>query len=175
VSQPRPVRISRPNAAVAPSGDERRVSFAVGWVRNQAGEARARRIFGLFLGVLLVIYAAFAGLAAFGAGSGLRAAPVAWGIFTLLAALLALWGFALTFGKTPRSAQRRDADILVRERLGRIRRFPVESAASLRVVEHHTASFLGPLATQVVEIQSRERRRSEYLVGERFFEELAGL
>jgi hypothetical protein len=174
VSQPRPVRISRPVASVPPSGDDQRAAFSVGWVPNRAGEARARRLFGLFTVVLIVIYGAFIGLAALGPSSGVRSAPVAWGIFTLLAVLLGLWGWTLTFGKTPRSAQRREADLLVRERTGRIRRFPVESTRSMRVVQHYSGGVLGPDATEVVELLSRERSRREYLVGEGYFQGLVG-
>jgi len=174
VSDSRPVRISRPAAAVPPSGALQRAAFAEGWVPNRAGELRARRLFVLFAGLLALIYLTFVALASSGTDSGVRSAPVAWGIFTGLAVLLGLWGWTLTYGKTPRSAQRRDADLLVRERLGHVRRFPVEAAASLRVVQHYDAGMLGPQATQVVELLSRERRRREYLVGERFFQELAG-
>jgi hypothetical protein len=174
MSQPRPVRISRAAAAGAPSGEGKRAAFAVGWVQNQAGEARARRLFGLFVVVLLVIYGAFVGLATAGSSSGVRSAPAAWAIFTLLAVLLGLWGWSLTFGKTPRSAQRREGDLLVRERMGRVRRFPVESAFSMRVVQRYHAGVLGPQATEVVELLTRERRSREYLVGERYFQDLAG-
>jgi hypothetical protein len=170
----RPVRISRPSVPAAATGAERSAAFALGWVPNRAGEARARRLFGLFVVVLVAIYASFVVLAAASASSGIRSAPVAWGIFTLLAALLGLWGWTITFGKTPRGAQRRDDDILVRERLGKVRRFPVESTKAPRVVQHYGASALGPEATQVVQILTRERRPREYLVGDRFFEELAG-
>jgi len=128
----------------------------------------------LFLLVLVVIYGVFVALAELGSSSGVRSAPVAWGVFSLLAVLFAVWGWSITFGKTPRSAQRRETDILVRERLGRVRRFPVGSAVTLKVVQHNGGGILGPLPTQVVEIVSREHSRRTYIVGERFFEQLVG-
>jgi hypothetical protein len=171
LSQPRPVRITR-SVGTDPSGEARRAAFAGAWVRNRAAETRAGRLFGLFLVVLVVIYAWFVALAELGNHSGVLSAPVAWGVFSLLALLLAVWGWSITYGHTPKSAQRREGEILVRERLGRIRRFPIESVTTLKVAQHNGASLLGPEPTQFVEILSRERVRRTYLVGERFFEQL---
>jgi hypothetical protein len=172
VSQPRPVRIAR--SASYGKGEARRPGVAGGWVANRAAERRARRLFGLFLLVLVLIYLAFVGLGELGSSSGLRSAPAAWVVFSALAAGLAAWGWFLTLGRTPRSALVREGEILVRERLGRVRRFPVEWAVAPRVVQQYPASFLGPEPTEVVEVAGSDRVRRTYLVGERFFEDLVG-
>jgi hypothetical protein len=44
----------------------------------------------------------------------------------------------------------------------------------MRVVQRYHAGVLGPQATEVVELLTRERRSREYLVGERYFQDLAG-
>ncbi|MCI4360143.1 MAG: hypothetical protein L3J91_00405 [Thermoplasmata archaeon] len=172
MSQPRPVRIAR-SAAVDAPGEARRTAFAGAWVRNRAGELRAGRLFGLFVVVLIAIYAWFVGLALLGSHAGLLTAPAAWGLFTVVAVVLALWGWSITYGRTPKGAQRREGEILVRERMGRIRRFPIESVAGIKIAQHYPASFLGPEPTEFVELLTRERMRRTYLVGERFFEPLA--
>jgi hypothetical protein len=166
------VRISRAPPGDAVIGGDRRASFAGAWVLNRAAEARARRLFGLFLVVLLAIYVLFVGIAE--AGSGVRSAPAAWVLFTVMAGVLAVWGWSITFGLTPRSAQRREGDVLVRERMGRVRRFPAATALTPRIVQHSDAGLLGPEPTEVVELITRERARRTYIVGEKFFEKLSG-
>ncbi len=133
---------------------------------------RAGRVFGLFVVGILTIYFLFIVIAE--TGAGVRAAPTAWIIFTLLAVALAGSGWTITFGRTPRGAQRREGDILVRERIGRVRRFPVEAAAAPKVLQRFDGGILGPQPTEVVEIATRERVYRTYIVGERFFESLAG-
>ena len=171
MSSPRPVRISRRPSAPAAVGDVRSTNGGV-WVGNRAAERRAARLFGLFVLVLIAIYAVFLGLAE--STRGLGTAPIAWGIFSLLAVVLAVWGWTITFGRTPRGAQRRDTEILVRERLGRIRRFPIAAARNARVVQHYASGIVGPDPTEVVEIMAADRSNRTYVVGDRFFEQLSG-
>ena len=171
--EPRAVRISRPSGGGVTDGPARRAAFAGAWTPNRAAEGRAARLFGLFLGMLVVIYVVFLGIAELGTQSGARSAPGAWAVFSLVAVLLAGWGWWITYGRTPRAAQKREGDLLVRERLGRIRRFPLDTAAAPRVVQHYEAGWLGPEPTEFVELVTRERSRCTYLVGERFFEQIA--
>lgn len=165
MSTPRPVRIPRsaPSADVAPPtpGSERR------FVPNTAGSTRAWRLFGMFAGFLVVIYLLFVGLAIASPSGGIRSNVAAWGVFTLVAAGFILVGWSITLGRAPRGAWWRDGEIVVQERLGRMRRFP--QSVPTRVAQRYRIGLLGPEPTEFVELQAADGSPRTYLVAEGFF------
>jgi len=159
---PRAVRIARAPAGSAP----------LAFVPNTAGQARASNLFLGYLVLLLVIFLVFIGLAYTSPSPGPRSDTSAWAVLALLGIGLAIGGWTITLGRAPRGAVVRGEEIAVRERLGRVRRFPVGDAAHLRVVHHYPAGFLSPEATEMVELVAADRSRRTYLVGSGYFDEL---
>jgi hypothetical protein len=164
VAASRAVRIAR---------SSRRSGASTAFIPNHAGERRAWRLFATYLLALAVIYALFLGLALTSPSPGPRDDTAAWASLTLLAAALAGGGWTITLGRAPRGAALVGGDLAVRERWGRVRRFPAGSEAHRRVVHHYPSGILGPDATEMVELVAVDRSRRTYLVGEGYFERLA--
>ncbi len=168
MSSPRPVRIVRvpsrpagaPSARAAAAGDYR---------PNGGGRGRGRRLLLGFLALLAVIYAVFAGLALTAAAPGTRDDPVTWGLFSVVAVALALWGWVLTLGRAPRGAWVGAGHVIVEERAGRVRRFDLTSGDQLVVLQRHAQGLLSPRPTELVELRGPDGRRS-YLIEAGLFE-----
>lgn len=161
MATPRSIRIPRrpvaaPRIAPAP-GDER-------FVPNAAGTARAVRLFVAFLALLLVIYLLFVGLALSTRGASPAGNAIAWGIFSAFAAGFAISGWTITLGRAPRGFWRRSGELAVKERLGRVRRFPANGVP--KVAKRFGAGPLGPEPTIFVELTGTDGAKRTYLVGE---------
>ncbi len=164
MASPRPVRIVRVPARAAtdpihPTRTARDAEFRP----NVGGRARGSRLFAGFLGILVVIYLAFAALALSATTPGARENPVTWGLFTAVAAALAVWGWTLTLGRVPRAARVAAGHLLVEERPGRVRRFDLSAGDRRVVLQHYGEGFLSPRPTELVELRGPEGRRT-YLV-----------
>jgi hypothetical protein len=174
VAASRPVRISRSaaNASERFAGRSAPSGTGARFTENRAGTRRATRLFGMFVGVLLVIYLAFAALTLASPSPGVRSNVATWAVFSGMALVVALWGWLITFGRTPRGAVRRGSEIVVRERLGRPRRIPMDEATQPTVVHRYGRSLFGPEPTEFVEVRTTDQVKRTYLVGEEFFARL---
>ena len=170
MAAPRSVRI--PKRADAPAGPMSSTTDpakeTTRFVVNTAGTARAIRLFWVFGGLLAVVYILFVGLAFASHPAAPGSDPAAWGLFTLLAVLFAVSGWWITLGRTPRGAWIRDDELAVKERLGRVRRFPRTTAP--HVARRYGVSPLGPEPTEFVELTERDGVKRTYLVGKGFFD-----
>jgi hypothetical protein len=129
-------------------------------------------LFGLYGGALVAIYLVFVGLSLSSPIEGVRDNAFAWGYLSVVTVALAIAGWFLTLGRTPTGAVRRPDELVVRERTGRLRRFPGHVLDEPRVVHRYAASFLGPQPTEFIELRTADGARRTYLVGEGFFEGL---
>ena len=161
MAAPRPVRIPRAGSRPAAADDFR---------ANSAGETRAIRLFVLFLVLLGAIFLTFVALAIASPSPGVRSNLDGWAALSIVALALVVGGWVITLGRTPRAVARRDSEVVVRERLGRLRHFALDDVGRARVAYRNPASFLGPEPTEVVEIVSREGGRRTYLLGEDLLE-----
>jgi hypothetical protein len=127
-------------------------------------------LFGLYAGGLVLLYLLFVGLSLSSPVPGVRENVAAWAYLTVVTAVLGATGWVVTLGRTPSGAVLRTGELVVRERTGRLRRFPANVLADPKVVHRYGASFLGPEATEFIELRTSDGTRRTYLVGEGFFE-----
>ncbi len=164
MASPRPVRIVRvPSRSGGGPGPPARAGAPGDYRPNVGGRGRGVRLFAGFLVLLAVIYAAFAALALTASAPGARDDPVTWGLFTLVAVVLALWGWVLTLGRVPRGVWVGAGHLVVEERAGRVRRFDLASGDRLVVLQRHAEGLLSPRPTELVELRGPDGARS-YLV-----------
>jgi hypothetical protein len=136
---------------------------------NSAAERRARRLFTVFVGGVAFTYALFVGLAATSPAPGVRDSAAPYVLFSLLAAALLAIGWQLTLGRTPRAAWIDfDGHLVVKERSGRLRHFPVEPGLDLRIVGTQGASVLGE-PVDVAELRAARGPPRRYVVAREFF------
>ena len=174
MAAPRAVRISRPASGTATEPGHRRGGPATRFQPNRGGTARAWRLFAVYAIALLAIYLLFLALALTSPVEGVRDNALPWLYLSVVTAALAAAGWLLTLGRTPSGAILRSEELVVRERTGRLRRFPAHALSERKVVHRYSPSLLGPQATEFVELRTSDRGRRTYLVGEGFFEDLAG-
>lgn len=161
MAEPRAVRIARakrPESETVPRPGSGR-GFP-----NRGGTLRAQRVFGLYSILLVAIYATFLGIALASPEPGLRENPVAVGLLTVTGVVLALWGYRITLGRTPRALRLEGPDLVIVERGGRRRNFGVAGSVRVRVADRFSAGWLGPEPTELVEIALPEGGQRVYLV-----------
>ncbi len=168
MAPPRTVRIARRDGSATTPGERTASAF----VANTAGSARAGRLLLLFMAALGVIYLAFAGLTIANPLPGVRDNLYAWGAFTLVALLLALWGWSITLARAPVGARKARDGLVVRERGGSVRRFEARALDELHVVQRYPNGLLAPAPTALVELRTPEGGKRTYLVGDGFFEDI---
>jgi hypothetical protein len=134
---------------------------------NGAGSARAFRTFLLFLVALAMIYAVFMGYAVSSSVAGTNSAVE--GVLTASVAVALLVGWWVTLGQAPTLAWVEDGELVVLGRLGRIRRFPIDTLR-VHVMRSNGVGFLGPDPTEFVEVSLPGGLRRTYLVGAHFFD-----
>ena len=164
MSTSRAVRIARPPLAAAPGAVTAGGTGATVFAPNRGGAQRGVRLFVLFVVVALAVYLTFVGLAASSPSSGVRSNPAVYLVLTLVAVLIALVGFFITLGRAPRSIAWRGEYLLVRERLGKLRRFR-RAGLQVSVVYRYTPGFLSVDPTELVTVTDADGRRGNYLVG----------
>jgi hypothetical protein len=162
----RPVRIPRvrtvrPAVPILPGAH---------FVENRAGWIRARRLFLLFGVTLAGLYVGLV-VDAFVVTPGLGSDAVALGIFTLAALGCAAAGASVTIARAPRGVWWTDAEMVVRERFSRPRRYPRDVAS--HVARRHPAGLLAPAPTEIVELVPKTGRPMAYLVDEGLLTESA--
>jgi hypothetical protein len=139
---------------------------------NRGGTARARRVFALFLGGLIAIFAAFLLSLATAPGGG--AALTTLLPLAVVAVPMAALGALLTLGRAPRDAWVHGSTLLVREWTGRVRAYSFEDGLRIRPLERHAAGFLAPAPTELDEIVTATGLRRAYLVQDGFFDFVSG-
>ena len=169
----RAVRIRRDNDA--PSGGEtpaRTGNPSAGAVsgprvQNSAGSSRAFRMFLFFLVGLAVIYGLFMGFAVTSAAPGTNDAIE--GVLTASVAVALVVGWWVTLGQAPTAAYIDGHHLVVRDRIGRSRRFPVDGLR-VSLLRSNASGFLGPEPTEFVEVSVPRGPHHTYLVGSHFFD-----
>ena len=169
MSTSRAVRIARPSLTTAPGGASAVGTGGTSFAPNRGGAQRGVRLFLLFVVVALVVYLMFVGLAASSPTSGVRDNPAVYVVLSLVAVVIALVGFFITLGRAPRAVAWRGEHLLVRERLGKLRRFR-RAGLQISVVYRYTPGFLSADPTELVTVTDADGRRGHYLVGRGFLD-----
>jgi hypothetical protein len=142
---------------------------------NRAGFRRARRLLVLYLIGLLIGYATVSSLIASSPYAAVRDDWVLYVFLSVLAAVSAIAGYILTVGRAPWAVYVDGRDLVVRERFGRVRRFPIDAGLEVRYTQSSGPSFLSPEPTDTVQIRSRRGRVREYVVEKGRFDDLPQL
>jgi hypothetical protein len=187
-TNPRAVRIARkpspdPDGAVAPAAPSApalgaRDEFGdllLPKHGNRAGLRRARRLLLLYLAGLLVGYGAIVALLASSPYEGVRTNTILYLFLSVLAAGSACAGYLLTVGRAPWAVYVDSADLVVRERFGRVRRFPIDDSLRVRFTQTSGPSFLSPEATETVRISTKKIPAHEYVVERGWFDAMPQL
>jgi hypothetical protein len=180
MADPRPVRIVRSAAprstrSADPEEATRRYwdSEAGGteaYEANRAGTSRALRVFALFGVGLVVILSLFAGLAATSPDPGISDSATVYGLLALTTVVLAGLGLVITILRAPQGAAFGSDGVLVTDRLGRRRRWPVGGQLKTRVLQSYPPSLFGSEPTELIELSDRDGHHAAYLVGRGFFD-----
>jgi hypothetical protein len=134
---------------------------------NRAGGQRAFRTFLVFVVGLAAIYALF--LAYDVAVAPAATEATVSGFLTVSVVLALAVGWWVTLGQTPTVAWVERGELVVRERTGRLRRFPTDDLR-IHVLRPNGSGLLGPEPTEFVELSVPGGPRRTYLVGARFFD-----
>ncbi|MCI4325665.1 MAG: hypothetical protein L3K00_07305 [Thermoplasmata archaeon] len=180
MADPRPVRIARRAAPGRRSSDDdgdRRFwdSEAGGsgtFEGNEAGTGRGVRLFAVFGIALLAIYLVFLGLAATSPSPGVSGNWTVYALLTVLTLGLGAVGAAVTLLRAPSGVSFAPEFLIVSERLGRRRRWPLPPQLRLHVLQRYPRGLFGGEATELVELSDGKGQRSAYLVGRGFFDRL---
>ncbi|HEV2520626.1 MAG TPA: hypothetical protein VGX00_08470 [Thermoplasmata archaeon] len=141
---------------------------------NRSGTQRAVRTFVTFLVGLLAIYGLFLGSFLTAPEIGVRSNPVEYLAFTAVLGALVLFGFAVTVGRAPRDLRATATELWVRERSGRLHRFPSDAALSLVVLKRYPSGLLSSEGTEIVRVSHPEASPRTYLVETGFFPPVPG-
>jgi hypothetical protein len=180
MGDPRPVRIPRrpADAARPPVEDNDRrfwdgeVGGPRGYVANVAGTARALRMFGLFAVALLAILTVFLIEAATSPSPGLADSAEVYGLLAGFTILLAVVGAGITVLRAPRGAAFGTDSLLVTDRFGRRRRWPLPPKLRTHVLQRYGGGILMGEPTELIELSDGDGHRANYLVGRGFFDRL---
>ena len=152
----------------APESDPPAQTWPVGRrVPNSAGTSRASRTFIFFLVALAAIYAVFLSYAVTSSTTG--AGSAVEGILTVSVVVALAVGWVVTLGQTPTMAWVEYGELVVRERTGRMRRFPMDNLR-VHVLRSNGSGFLGPSPTEYVEVAASGAPGRTYLVAAHFFD-----
>ena len=185
MAAPRPVRIARrrgdapPPTAPSPSDPGRTspdasAGPAFGYERNRGGTARAVRLYLVFAAGLVGILVLFVGLAASSPSPGVSHSTLVYAWLVGLTVALAAGGALITILRAPRGARFGPEGVVVTDRLGRTRRWPTAPQLNTRVVQRYSPGWLGPDATELVELSDGTGHRAQYLVARGFFDRADG-
>jgi hypothetical protein len=180
MADPRPVRIPRRarrgRGRSDDDGDRRFWDAEAGgtgrFESNAAGTGRGLRLFAMFGFALLAIYLLFLGLTATSPSPGIRSNLDVYAILTLLTLALGAVGAAVTLLRAPSGVAFADDAVIVSERLGRRRRWPLPPQLRLHILQRYPRGLFGGEPTELVELSDGKGHRSAYLVGRGFFDRL---
>ncbi|MFZ0830905.1 MAG: hypothetical protein WCB18_08690 [Thermoplasmata archaeon] len=169
----RAVRIRRDTdgsiAVETPTGTAQAVASRAAGQRftNSAGSTRALRTFLMFLIALAAIYAVFMEFAVTSAATGANTTVEA--VLTAAVAIALIFGWWVTLGQAPTVAYVQGDKLVVHERTGHHRRFPLEGLR-VTLLRSNSRGLLGPDATEFVELSIAGGVHHTYLVGTHFFD-----
>jgi hypothetical protein len=180
MSDPRPVRIARRASPPRRSSDEDRdrrfwdteAGGSGSFEANEAGTGRGVRLFSVFGVALLAIYIVFLALAATSPSPGVSANPTVYALLTVLTLGLGAVGAAVTLLRAPTGVSFAPDFLIVSERLGTRRRWPVPPQLRLHVLQRYPRGLFGGEPTELIELSDGKGRRAAYLVGRGFFDRL---
>jgi hypothetical protein len=180
MADPRPVRIPRRVAERRPrsrdDADRRFWDAEAGgtgaYEANLAGSSRAFRVFGLYAVALLAILAIFVAEAATSPSPGIASNADVYGLLVLFTVLLAGVGAWITVLRAPRGAAFQPEGVLVTDRLGRRRRWPLPPKLRTHVLQRYAGGVVMGAPTELVEFSDGDGHRANYLVGRGFFDRL---
>jgi hypothetical protein len=178
MADPRPVRIVRRPAAVRSTRtdepDRRFWDAEAGGTRsfeaNHAGTTRAVRVFGLYAVALLAILALFVAEAASSPSPGIAKSGEVYGLLGVLTLVLAGVGAWITILRAPRGVAFGTDGVLVTDRWGRRRRWPLPPKLRTHVLQRYPGGPLMGTPTELIELSDGEGHRASYLVGRGFFD-----
>lgn len=132
---------------------------------NRPGLARARRLLLLFLVALFGAYAVVISAMASSSYSAVRTDVAVYALFTAVALGSAMAGFVMTVGRAPWAVYVGERDLVVRERFGAVRRYPIDDSLRITVVARNGPSFLSPMPTETARVGSAHLKTREYILG----------
>lgn len=171
----RPIRIVRAPEVVSPGGSDRSASLPSPTRGNQAGYRRGRRLLGGYLLAVFLLYFLILLLLVTSRYPGVRDNFVAYGLFTAIASASAVSGYILTLGRAPFAFYASDGQLVIRERFGGVRRFPIGPELRVTVFRQIPKGAFSPEPTEAVRVQYRERPTREYLLANGTLEGLSEL
>jgi hypothetical protein len=130
---------------------------------NTPAVRRAWRIVAIYLGALGALYAGFLALELRGPGAGGSLALEGLGVFSGVAAALAVGGLLVTLAPVPRRIEVRSGEVVVVEWTGRRREFPGLGDLRVDIVRRYPPNFLSRVEVDAVELTGGRRRRSYHL------------
>jgi hypothetical protein len=167
---PRPVRIARgrtapegERAAPAPSLDPY-APVSLPPHGNRGGLRRARRMLFLYLLALAILYGGVVLLVATSPYGAVRNDLPIYVALSAIASASALAGFVMTLGRAPFAVYVDRDDLVVRERFGSVRRFPLDATLKVSRQGHRAAGFLSPEPTETVRLSSARQKEREYVL-----------
>jgi hypothetical protein len=119
----------------------------------------------LYLLVLFPLYAIVTGLMATSPYEGVRTDVAGYAVLSGIAMVSVLVAYLLTVGRAPWAMYASAGDLVVRERFGRVRRFPIDESLRVVSVRRSPASFFSPEPTETVQVSARDKSTAEYVVG----------
>jgi hypothetical protein len=131
---------------------------------NRFGRQRALRTFLAFVAGLVAIYAFFLGTLLTDPYVGLRNGATGYVLLSALALALALGALFVTIFRAPREIRTEGGVLVLRERYGPERRFPIAPGLLVRVVKRYPEGLLSEEATEMVEVTLGGSTPRNYLV-----------
>ena len=175
MAAPRAIRIPRPSAAnprpattVSPSSPEPPPEKPpkLDLRQNQAALERAHRLAIIFLGTLVVLYAAFVLLDRSAPGGTSTTAATGMLYFTAIAVALGIGGAWVALVPVPRAVEVHADHVIIIESWGYRRRFPSIDEIRVLLVHRYPRSILSSRAVLAVEVTDEIGHRRTYQIEE---------
>ncbi len=131
---------------------------------NRFGRQRAFRTFLVFIAGLLAIYAFFLGTLLTSPEEGVRTGTTGYILLSALAVVIALGAVLMTIFRAPREIRTDGGVLVLRERYGPERRFPIAPGLFVRVVKRYPEGLLAEEPTDMVEVTQGRGTPRNYLV-----------
>lgn len=131
---------------------------------NRAGLRRVRRLAALYLAGLALVYLLVTSLAASSPYPGVRDNLVLYGLLSAIGAASAVVGYVTTLRRAPFAIYTEGETLIVRERFGRVRRFPIDPTLRVELVRRRERGLLDPEPTETVRIGSGRLPTREYIL-----------
>lgn len=141
---------------------------------NRAGYRRGRRLLFAYLATLFGLYVVIVLLLATSRYAGAREDLAAYLVFTVIASVSALAGYAITVGRAPWAFYVEGGTLVIRERFGRVRRFALGPELAVTAWRQPETGLFSPEPTEVLRLTHGREAPREYVLArgtlERFSE-----